>query len=69
MECPICENKTKTVDSRPWSGIRYRKRRCDACGETFWTVEHICSNDDLKDVREMLSSIRMRERDDNKCKD
>ena len=63
MECPICENRTKTIDSRPWLGTRYRKRECLECGARFWTIEQYCDEEDMKDVRDLLAYERMKVRD------
>lgn len=41
MRCPICNGKTKVIDSRERSYLvyRYRDRKCVECGETFGTAE------------------------------
>lgn len=42
MVCPYCNNnKTRCIDSRQWSSIRYRKYRCDKCGKKFQTSEKV----------------------------
>ena len=59
MNCPKCAGKTRTVDSRPFAGTRYRRRLCD-CGYAFWTVEELA---DVRDVRYMQAAERMKTRD------
>ncbi len=38
MECPICEGKTKVMDSRQ-KGLLHRRRKCLECGERYSTYE------------------------------
>jgi hypothetical protein len=45
--CPLCKTgaKQSVRDSRDLGGgIRYRRRKCDACSQTYSTVEVIWSN-------------------------
>lgn len=39
MTCPLCEEKTKVIDSRPNLDSVWRRRECTACGYKFNTVE------------------------------
>lgn len=57
MECIKCEGKTKVIDSRAYAGTRYRKRKCRACGCTFWTQEELA---DINNVRAAISGLHYR---------
>ena len=49
LNCPICGGKTKVIDTRHTSNNEtYRKKRCENCGEIFFTLEF--------DVSSILSS-------------
>lgn len=39
MTCPICEERTKVVDTVHCPDRDYRKHKCPACGYTFFTEE------------------------------
>lgn len=39
MTCPVCEEKTKVIDSRPNLDTIWRRRECTACGYRFTTIE------------------------------
>lgn len=39
MKCPVCDEKTKVVDSREKGWRTKRKRICKKCGHSFFTVE------------------------------
>ena len=39
MECPICQSKTKVVNSRKTSRGTYRRRECVECLTRFSTYE------------------------------
>ena len=46
MLCPACgDENTKVIDSRPDLLGRARRRRCQACGQSFSTVERIAIHD------------------------
>ena len=52
MNCKKCGSKSKTIDSHPYAGTRYRLRECLSCKAQFWTVE---DEPDPAEVAEMLS--------------
>lgn len=62
MICPRCGRGTRTVDSRPFAGTRYRKRKCEQ-GHIFWTSEEEA---DMTEVREMLAYIKSETRKKSK---
>lgn len=39
MECLKCNGTSKVIESTKKYGTVYRKRKCDACGEIFFTQE------------------------------
>ena len=39
MECPECGEKTKVVETRPYAGAVYRRRKCLECNFIFYTEE------------------------------
>lgn len=40
MRCPECKSKTKVLDNvNTPEGEVYRKRKCDACNNIFFTIE------------------------------
>lgn len=42
MTCPKCKGKTKVIDNshNDSDNEDYRKRKCEACGHIFYTVEY-----------------------------
>ena len=52
MNCLKCGAKTAVLDSRPFAGTRYRKRKCIKCNNIFWTVE---DEADPEEVRELIA--------------
>lgn len=66
MDCLKCGGKTKTIDSRPFAGTRYRKRKCLECNNQFWTVE---DEADPNEVRDMLDYLKMNFRDRKRGKE
>ena len=39
MECLNCEGKTSVVETIKFAGTVYRRRKCTACKDSFWTEE------------------------------
>lgn len=39
MNCPVCLEKTKVLDSRPNEDSVRRRRKCLKCGYVFVTIE------------------------------
>lgn len=39
MNCPMCNEKTKIIDSRPEDDFVRRRRVCEGCYYRFFTVE------------------------------
>lgn len=50
MTCIDCDGKTKTIDTRCYEGVVYRKHRCTLCGREFDTLEQpiITSREELQ---------------------
>lgn len=68
MDCPICESRTKVVDSRSYAGAVYRRRRCSTCGNEFITEEDILEEGGEDVFREIYSLLKMGQRDKKKGK-
>lgn len=41
MNCPVCGNRTKVLNSKTDDIFTYRRHKCDACFEEFCTREEI----------------------------
>ena len=50
--CPKCNGRTHVVDSRIVDDVVARKRKCNGCGNIFYTEEiEVLNNDTLKEYR------------------
>lgn len=56
MDCRQCGGKTGVVDSRRYMGTIYRKRTCEACNISFWTVEDEADPEEVKDLHRYLNA-------------
>ena len=56
MQCPKCDGKTKVIDSRPYIGGVYRKRKCTLCNYQFYTEEF--PTEDVASVRSCMAHHR-----------
>lgn len=54
MICPLCNGKTRVKDCTSDDKKNYRKRKCQSCGNEFYTVETVdnCKYQ-LNNLREM----------------
>jgi len=51
MKCAECEStKLKTYDTRQIGDYVVRKRRCEDCGDKFYTIETYMSEEQLAEV-------------------
>jgi len=56
MECPECNGKTKTIESRKrWKTV-IRRRECLSCHNRFTTIEKFYDDKERQNVREMDGS-------------
>lgn len=42
MTCLDCDGETKVVDTVPYDGVVFRRRKCVKCGLSFGTMEDVC---------------------------
>lgn len=64
----MCEcTKTTVKDSRPYEGVKYRKRKCPECGYVFFTEEQEMENgrDKMAEVYKVMQ-MGYRDRKNNK---
>lgn len=48
MNCPICQSKLKTIDSRPLPNNQtYRRLECNRCGERYTSTEKITTEEEV----------------------
>lgn len=45
MKCPKCDGKVGVVETYPYDGAVYRRRKCKSCGYVFHTMEDIVKYD------------------------
>ena len=67
MECPKCGKKAKVIDSRPYIGGVYRRRKCTSCDYQFYTEEFL--TEDISAVRSCLAYQRAKSRAKKKGED
>lgn len=58
MTCPVCEEKTKTIDTAMVYGSVIRKRTCSGCGYVFYTEELEVPEEDMPKFRSLLNAKR-----------
>lgn len=56
MTCKQCGGKTGVVNSRKYMDTIYRKRTCEACNFSFWTVEDEADPEEVKDLYRYLNA-------------
>jgi transcriptional regulator NrdR family protein len=59
MECPKCHRKPRVINSRFEDGKRWRRHRCEHCGERFSTYEITADEyERLQSTKVNVSAIR-----------
>lgn len=57
--CPKCRSLMKVRDTRHSDGEIYRRRQCDTCGHTLFSLEfEVEDNDELRAAWRGLASAR-----------